>query len=66
MSVDLASGMKKDVKNTIIKDPRTLSSIAAHHEKCPSRNLDKAYGDFADKDRTLAGCRDIKRCRALK
>jgi len=37
---------EKDVKNTLIKDPRTISSIAAHHENV-HHGLDKAMAIFA-------------------
>ena len=51
---------EKDVKNTIIKDPRTLSSIAAHHENV-HHGLDKAMAIFADKDKGyLAGVEILK------
>ena len=51
---------EKDVKNTIIKDPRTLSSIAAHHENV-HHGLDKAMAIFADKDNGhLAGVEILK------
>ncbi|WP_459870756.1 CZB domain-containing protein [Campylobacter concisus] len=51
---------EKDVKNTIIKDPRTLSSIAAHHENV-HHGLDKAMVIFADKDKGhLAGVEILK------
>ena len=51
---------EKDVKNTIIKDPRTLSSIAAHHENV-HHGLDKAMAIFSDKDKgNLAGVEILK------
>ena len=50
----------KEVKNTLIKDTKTLSNIAAHHENV-HHGLDKAMAIFADKDKAnMAGVEILK------
>lgn len=51
---------EKDVKNTLVKDAKILSSIAAHHENV-HHGLEKAMVIFADKDKgNLPGVEILK------